>query len=142
MDRRLFEKPETASFSKWIQVKPLRCFFPQGSVLGPLLFIIYINSMVVKAGDTNLHLYADDLKLYREIKTDEDVETLQTDLDKLHDWTQYSLLKFHPDKCVVMRLMSSRSKKFRPNALYNMDERLKAVEVKGSIRRERPRNFV
>ena len=58
----------------------------------------------------------------------EDVETLQTDLDKLYDWTQYSLLKFHPDKCVVMRLMSSRSKKLRPNALYNMDERrLKAV---------------
>ena len=101
---------------------------PQGSVLGPLLFIIYINSMVVKAGDTNLLLYADDVKLYREIKTDEDVETLQTDLDKLYDWTQYSLLKFHPDKCVVMRLMSSRSKKLKPNALYNMDERrLKAV---------------
>ena len=101
---------------------------PQGSVLGPLLFIIYINSMVMKAGYTNLLLYADDLKLYREIKTDEDVETLQTDLDKLYDLTQYSLLKFHPDKCVVMRLMSSRSKKLRPNALYNMDERrLKAV---------------
>ena len=101
---------------------------PHGSVLGPLLFIIYINSMVVKAGDTNLLLYADDLKLYREIKTDEDVETLQTDLDELYDWTQYSLLNFHPDKCVVMRLMSSRSKKLRSNALHNMDERrLKAV---------------
>ena len=79
-------------------------------------------------------MYADDLKLYREIKTDEDVEILQNDLDKLYDWTQYSLLKFHPDKCVVMRIMSPRSKKLRPNALYNMDERrLKAVSAEKDL---------
>ena len=96
---------------------------PQGSVLGPLLFIIYINSMVKKAADANIYLYADDLKLYQEIKTDEDVEKLQNDLDKLYDWTQYSLLKFHPTKCVVMRLMSSKCKVLRPRGIYDMDER-------------------
>ena len=90
---------------------------PQGSVLGALLFIIYINSMVVKAGNTNLFLYADDLKLYRGIKTDEDEEKLHTDLDKLYDWEQYLLLKFHADKCVVMRLMYSKSEKLRPNVV-------------------------
>ena len=53
---------------------------PQGSVLGPLLFIIYINSMTTKAGDANILLYADDLKLYKEIKTDDDIEQLHNEL--------------------------------------------------------------
>ena len=87
---------------------------PQGSVLGPLLFIIYINSMIDKTGSLDLFLYADDLKIYNEINTDEDVEALQQDLDRLYDWTQYSLLKFHPGKCVAMRL-KSKSKNNEPN---------------------------
>ena len=60
---------------------------PQGSVLGPVLFIIYINSMILKAGNANIYLYADDLKLYREIKSEEDTELLQKDLDTLYDWS-------------------------------------------------------
>ena len=94
---------------------------PQGSVLGPLLFIIYINSMIDKTGSLDLFLYADDLKIYNEINTDEDVEALQQDLDRLYDWTQYSLLKFHPGKCVAMCL-KSKSKNNEPNCFYNMDQ--------------------
>ena len=56
------------------------------------------------------------------------IEKLQTDLDKFYDWTQYSLLKFHPDKCVVVQLMPSKSEKLKSNVVYNMDERrLKTV---------------
>ena len=56
---------------------------PQESVLGALLFIIYINSMVEKAGSTELFLYADDLKIYNEIESVEDAQLLQQDLDRL-----------------------------------------------------------
>ena len=101
---------------------------PQGSVLGPVLFIIYINSMILKAGNANIYLYADDLKLYREIKSEDDTELLQKDLDILYDWSLYSLLKFHPGKCVVMRFEPS-SNKIESNPFYGMDEiRLKVVE--------------
>ena len=76
---------------------------PQGSVLGPILFIIFINSLVDKAGTANLFLYADDLEVLKEICSEEDTGGLQEDRYKLYDWTRYSLLRFHPDKCVVMR---------------------------------------
>ena len=72
--------------------------------MGPILFIIFINSLVYKAETADLFLYADDLKVLIEICSDEDTEALQDELDLLYDWTQYSLLWFHPDKCEVMRL--------------------------------------
>ena len=77
---------------------------PQGSVLGPLLFVTYINLMVDKAGSLEIFLYADDLQIYNEIKSSE-VEALQNGLAKWYDWTQYSILRFHPGKCVTMQLM-------------------------------------
>ena len=48
------------------------------------------------------------LKIYNGIESVEDVQLLQQDLDRLYDWTRYSLLRFHPDKCVAMRIMSSQ----------------------------------
>lgn len=76
---------------------------PQGSVLGPLLFVIYINTMIADTKDSNVYLYADDVKLFREIKSSADQKTLQQELNQFESWTQHSLLKFHPDKCKVLR---------------------------------------
>ena len=111
--------------SKYFDVIP---GVPQGSVLGPALFIIFINTLVDKSGKSELFLYADDLKIFKEISSEEDAEAFQQDLDRLHDWTQYSFLRFHPDKCVVMRyMMSSRNTGIK--SFYNMDEtRLKIVK--------------
>ena len=89
--------------------------------------------MIDKTGSLNLFLYADDLKIYNEINTDEDVEALQQDLDRLYDWTQYSLLKFHPGKCVAMRL-KFKSKNNEPNCFYNMDQtKLKNVNTENDL---------
>ena len=94
---------------------------PQGSVLGPILFIIFINSLVDKVGTANLFLYADDLKIFKEISSEEDAESLQEDLYKLYNWTQYSLLRLHPDKCVVMRYtMNAKNTEIKP--FCDMDE--------------------
>ena len=81
---------------------------PQGSVVGPVLFLLNVNSIpdIVYA---NFFLYADDSKLLREISTTEDQRLLQQNLNYLHDWTKKSLLKFNRKKCVQMTLHFARS---------------------------------
>ena len=64
---------------------------PQGSVLGPLLFLIYINDLP-DGIMSNIYMYADDTKLYREIKSPEDHQILQNDLTKLCIWSRQALL--------------------------------------------------
>ena len=93
---------------------------PQGSVLGPILFVIYINTLVDKVENSELTLYADDLKLYKEISSEKDTHDLQKDIDNLFDWTKLSLLKFHPATCEVMRIQS-KWKKTAINNAYQID---------------------
>ena len=75
---------------------------PQGSVIGPLLFVVYINDLpeVVEA---EVYLFADDTKIFCRIVED-GISTLQEDLNRLQNWSDTWLLKFHPDKCKVMNL--------------------------------------
>jgi hypothetical protein len=79
---------------------------PQGSVVGPTLFIIYINDMPDMVNST-IRLYADDAKLYRVIRNKQDEATLQRNLHSLHTWSAKWLLKFHPEKCHMMRLSTT-----------------------------------
>ena len=74
---------------------------PQGSVLGPVLFILYVNELpaLVKS---KLKLFADDSKFYRIIQDTSDVALLQKDLDTLVKWTDHWLLRFNVSKCKVM----------------------------------------
>ena len=78
---------------------------PQGTVLGPLFFLIYINDI---ANDltpgTAIRLFADDSMLYRKIFSKEDCEILQKDLDTLQRWESKNKMQFHPGKCQVIRV--------------------------------------
>ena len=76
---------------------------PQGSILGPMLFIMFINdiSSGISPG-TNLSLYADDTKIWRQIITESDAVRLQRDIEYLHDWSLSNKMKFHPEKCKVL----------------------------------------
>ena len=83
---------------------------PQGSILGPLLFIMFIDDISegISPG-TQLSLYADDTKIWRQIVTESDVLRLQKDIEYLHDWSLSNKMRFHPDKCKVLSVTSKIS---------------------------------
>jgi hypothetical protein len=73
---------------------------PQGSVLGPILFVFYINDLPESMQhNSDLYLYADDTKMFKEIRTSDDCEDLQKDIHLMYEWSDKWMLKFHPDKC-------------------------------------------
>ena len=76
---------------------------PQGSVLGPLLFIIYINDLPENLTST-VYLFADDTKIFNVIRNKEDQKSLQKDLQEIEKWTDKWLLKLHPEKCKSMHI--------------------------------------
>ena len=59
---------------------------PQGSVLGPILFVIYINDLPDKL-ESDCYMFADDTKIFRQIASTSDNEILQSDVKKLKDWS-------------------------------------------------------
>ena len=71
---------------------------PQGSVLGPLLSIIYINDLPISIS-SKIRLYADDVIIYRAILSSEDVSILQEDLNKLVSWAATWLMSLNLNKC-------------------------------------------
>lgn len=89
---------------------PVISGIPQGSVLGPILFVVYINDLP-EIPDSKSPLFADDTKLYREIKSYRDVEIMQNDLNNLQKWSDKWLLKFHPNKCKVLSIKSKEKTK-------------------------------
>ena len=87
-------------FSQWSDVTS---GIPQGSVLGPLLFVIYINDLPEAVVNT-VRIFADDTKLYGPVTTDDERELMQKDLNNLSEWSNMWLLKFNASKCSVMHL--------------------------------------
>lgn len=74
----------------------------QGSILGPLLFLIMINDIPSVLKTARCLLYADDLKLYREIKSESDSEALQGDVDAIYQWSVVNNMEFNISKCCIM----------------------------------------
>lgn len=76
---------------------------PQGSVLGPLLFLIFVNDLVDQLKSKSLQL-ADDLKISRKIETLEDCLILQNDINALLHWCNVNKIKLNADKCSVLTM--------------------------------------
>ena len=76
---------------------------PQGTVLGPILFVIYINNLP-EAVESAAYLFADDTKIFRVINSLDYQHILQNDLVRLENWSDKWLLKFHPEKCKLFTI--------------------------------------
>ena len=82
---------------------------PQGSVLGPCLFLAYINDLPEQV-TSNARLFADDTAVDRKIESCNDQASLQADLDSLAEWEKQWDMAFHPDKCQVLQVTNKRTK--------------------------------
>lgn len=82
---------------------PVLSGVPQGSVIGPVLFLIYINDLLEDV-NSNGKLFVDDSMIFRKIKTTQDRDILQQDLLRLQEWSKKWLLEFNEGKCSVMHL--------------------------------------
>lgn len=99
---------------------------PQGTVLGPLLFLIFINDLP-ECVISKTRLFADDAVVYREIRSEKDCLELQKDLYELEKWENTWGMSFHPDKCNILRV--SRAKKTIKYNYTLKGHQLEAVET-------------
>ena len=72
---------------------------PQGSILGPALFLLYVNELPDVISSSQVAMFADDTKVFKAIKSADDASALQTDLSNLDTWTSTSGLVFNETKC-------------------------------------------
>ena len=91
-------------------MEEMKCGVPQGSCLGPLLFLIYINDLPFALKNSEVTMYADDTRIsYSSKNIDELNETLNSDLDSLKQWLEGNKLSLNVIKTQAMVIGS------RPN---------------------------
>jgi len=117
-------------FSCWAKVLS---GIPQGSILGPLLFIIFINDLVDICSDNiKMYLFADDAKMYCHIRNISDIDNLQSGIDKFVKWTDRWQVKLNTDKCKVISVHHRRYSNKGAVPKYFMNDTVleEVVEIK------------
>jgi hypothetical protein len=81
---------------------------PQGTVLGPLLFLAFINDLP-EVVSSPVRIFADDCLVYRSINKVEDTSALQNDMSALQQWESDWQMMFHPEKCTTIHISKKRN---------------------------------
>ena len=100
---------------------------PQGSVIGPVLFVIFINDLP-EVTQSIAQMFADDTKVFRSMVTDDDRELLQEDIDQLAKWANIWQLRFNADKCKVLHIGRNN-----PNNQYTMPTADGRIELETTV---------
>ena len=110
-------------------IKFLKAGVPQGSILGPILFLIYINDIVNEIS-CNIRLFADDTSLYLVVDNNEydAAEMLNNDIETINQWSKKWLVKFNPEKTEVMTISKKIYKPHHP-PVYMDNNIIKEVET-------------
>ncbi|BHF74856.1 hypothetical protein SprV_0501794400 [Sparganum proliferum] len=103
---------------------------PQGSVLGPILFLIYIDDCIHDL-DCDIAMFADDIKLWTVIRNEDDEAKLQANLDRLEQWSGYWHLPFNVSKCNILRI--GRTSTAHRQTYYLNHTPLPVVEVQKDL---------
>ena len=82
--------------------KPVKSGVPQGSVIGPILFLIYIKDLPEEVKE-KVRLFADDMIIHMTMTSENDAASLEQDLDHLASWEKWQM-QFHPQKCSILRI--------------------------------------
>ena len=101
----------------------------QGSVLGPVLFLLYINNLP-NSLTSKVRLFADDAIVYSEINSISDSQIIQQDLDKLTLWEKTWLMKFNPIKCEVLSVTRKRNPVAYSYSLHNETLRKRNINTR------------
>ena len=89
--------------------RPVLSGIPQGSVLAPMLFVLYLINDLPESVISHTFLFADDTIMYNIISKPSDCELLQGDLKNLAQWSGKWLVRFHAGKCKHMHLGNKKN---------------------------------